>query len=163
MLKCAPVALHTGGPLDGILVSKVYDSLLRRAGASAHCRRSAGLRPAAASPHGAHSIPSNRHAFRRAAAHRAALQVSDATWKESVPGISTFITSIILSYPFGQRTYGYDAHQRQNTVTDARNGTTTSLYNNADQVYETISPSPCAPKSSPNVRAAPECCDRNPL
>jgi len=52
----------------------------------------------------------------------------DGLWKGSVPSISKFRSIMILSYPFGQRTYGYDAHGRQVTVTDARNGTTTSLY-----------------------------------
>gem|GEM_PF-881523 len=42
----------------------------------------------------------------------------------------------------GQMTYGYDAHGRQNTSTDVRNGTTTSYYNNADQVVAVLSPSP---------------------
>ena len=42
----------------------------------------------------------------------------------------------------GRTTYGYDAQGRQNTVTDARNGTTTSFYNAADQVVATLTPSP---------------------
>ncbi len=39
-------------------------------------------------------------------------------------------------------TFGYDAHGRQTTVTDARNGTTTYTYNNADQVASVTTPSP---------------------
>jgi len=42
----------------------------------------------------------------------------------------------------GQTIYGYDAHGRQSTVTDARNGTTTSYFNNADQLVATLTPSP---------------------
>ena len=40
----------------------------------------------------------------------------------------------------GQTTYGYDAHGRQATVTDARNGATTYTYNAADQVDSVVSP-----------------------
>ena len=39
-------------------------------------------------------------------------------------------------------TYGYDAQGRPNTTTDARNGTTTSFLNNADQVVAMLTPSP---------------------
>jgi len=39
-----------------------------------------------------------------------------------------------------QTTYGYDAHGRQSTVTDARNGTTAFAYNNADQVVSVTAP-----------------------
>ena len=35
--------------------------------------------------------------------------------------------------PLGWTTYGYDAHGRQILATDARNGTATNVYNNADQ------------------------------
>ena len=38
--------------------------------------------------------------------------------------------------------YGYDAHGRQNTMTDARNGTTTLGFNNADQVATNTTPAP---------------------
>jgi len=48
----------------------------------------------------------------------------------------------------GQTLYGYDAHGRQNTVTDARTGTTTNFYNNADQVSSTVSPVPAAGQSA---------------
>jgi len=41
-----------------------------------------------------------------------------------------------------QTTYGYDAQGRQNTVTDARNGTSTSFFNAADQIVATLTPSP---------------------
>jgi RHS repeat-associated protein len=39
-------------------------------------------------------------------------------------------------------TYAYDAHGRQATVTDARNGTTTYSYDNADRVVSTSTPAP---------------------
>ena len=39
-------------------------------------------------------------------------------------------------------TYTYDAHGRVATATDARNGTTTSYFNNVNLVTETITPSP---------------------
>jgi len=42
----------------------------------------------------------------------------------------------------GETTYGYDAQGRQNTLTDARNGTSTSFFNAADQVVATLTPSP---------------------
>ena len=42
----------------------------------------------------------------------------------------------------GQTGYGYDAHNRQNVVTDFRNGPVTNVFNNADQVVVTISPFP---------------------
>jgi RHS repeat-associated protein len=41
-----------------------------------------------------------------------------------------------------QTTYGYDAHGRQNTITDARNGTTTLTFNADDQVVTTTTPAP---------------------
>ena len=42
----------------------------------------------------------------------------------------------------GQTTYGYDAHGRQNTMTDARNGTTTYTFNNMDQIASVTTPVP---------------------
>ena len=42
----------------------------------------------------------------------------------------------------GQQTYGYDAHGRQNSVTDARNGTITSTFDNADRVVTVTTPLP---------------------
>jgi len=42
----------------------------------------------------------------------------------------------------GQTTYGYDPHGRQNAMTDARNGTTTVAFNNADQVASVTTPPP---------------------
>ncbi len=39
-------------------------------------------------------------------------------------------------------TYGYDAHGRQGTMTDARNGTTTCAFNAADQVTSMTTPAP---------------------
>jgi RHS repeat-associated protein len=41
-----------------------------------------------------------------------------------------------------QTSYGYDAHGRQNTVTDARNGTTTTTFNNADLTSTLTTPNP---------------------
>ena len=48
----------------------------------------------------------------------------------------------------GSTTYGYDAHGRQNTVTDARNGTTVYTYNDADLVTTVTTPSPGTPGGS---------------
>jgi RHS repeat-associated protein len=42
----------------------------------------------------------------------------------------------------GGSTQGYDAHQRPWLITDARNGTTTNYYNDADQVCGTATPAP---------------------
>ncbi len=39
-------------------------------------------------------------------------------------------------------TYGYDAHGRQTLVTDARTGTTTNVFANADQLTDVFTPSP---------------------
>jgi len=47
-----------------------------------------------------------------------------------------------LGYPF-ETDYGYDAHGRQYTITDANmHTTTTNLYNNADQIVSVTTPSP---------------------
>jgi len=51
-----------------------------------------------------------------------------------------FVGSIAI--PVSQTTYGYDVQGRQNTVTDARNGTTTTYFNGADQAVATLTPSP---------------------
>ena len=53
----------------------------------------------------------------------------------------------VTKYPstgsqIGQTTYGYDAQGRQNTITDARNGTTSYTYNNADVVASVTTPNP---------------------
>jgi RHS repeat-associated protein len=42
----------------------------------------------------------------------------------------------------GKTTYGYDAHGRLQTATDARTGTTTYAYDNADRKVSEITPSP---------------------
>jgi RHS repeat-associated protein len=42
----------------------------------------------------------------------------------------------------GRVAYGYDRHGRKNTETDARTGTTTSFFNDADQISGTFTPSP---------------------
>jgi RHS repeat-associated protein len=42
----------------------------------------------------------------------------------------------------GQTAYAYDAQGRRNIATDARNGATTTFYNNADQQVATVTPSP---------------------
>lgn len=47
-----------------------------------------------------------------------------------------------------QATYTYDAHGRQKTMTDARNGTTTYTYDNADRVASTTTPPPGAGQNS---------------
>ena len=44
--------------------------------------------------------------------------------------------------------FQYDAHGRRSTITDARNGTTTITYNNADQVESTTTPVPGAGESA---------------
>jgi hypothetical protein len=46
-----------------------------------------------------------------------------------------------------QTSYGYDAHWRRNAVTDARTGTTTSWFNNMDQVSGTATPPPASGQS----------------
>ena len=47
-----------------------------------------------------------------------------------------------LGNRINRSTYNYDAHGRQITVTDARNGTSTNFFNPADQVVATLTPSP---------------------
>ncbi len=47
--------------------------------------------------------------------------------------------------------YSYDPHGRQNTVTDARNGTTTFGYNNADLVSSVTTPNPGTLGGSPQT------------
>ena len=42
----------------------------------------------------------------------------------------------------GQTVYGYDYHGRQSQTTDARNGTTITLFNNADLVQSVTTPPP---------------------
>jgi len=44
--------------------------------------------------------------------------------------------------PVSTLAYSYDPHGRQSTVTDARNGTTTSTFNDADLVVSVTTPSP---------------------
>jgi RHS repeat-associated protein len=46
------------------------------------------------------------------------------------------------SSQLGKTTYGYDEHGRRNTSTDARTGTTTYTFNNADQIVSVTSPPP---------------------
>jgi RHS repeat-associated protein len=46
------------------------------------------------------------------------------------------------STPIGKSSFGYDAHGRQNTATDARTGTTTYTFNNADQIVSVTTPPP---------------------
>src|SRR6266568_1480231 len=48
----------------------------------------------------------------------------------------------------GQTIYGYDSHGRQYTATDARNGTTTSYFNKADQVSGIVTPVPASGQSA---------------
>jgi YD repeat-containing protein len=47
--------------------------------------------------------------------------------------------------------FGYDSHGRQNTTTDARNGTTTFSFNNADWVTSVTTPNPGAVGGSPQT------------
>jgi RHS repeat-associated protein len=47
-----------------------------------------------------------------------------------------------------QTTYGYDSHGRQNLIRDARNGTSTNYFNNADQVSGMATPVPGSGQSS---------------
>jgi len=49
--------------------------------------------------------------------------------------------------------YAYDPYGRQNQVTDARNSTSTVMYNNADLVVTNITPNPGTPGASPQVTA----------
>lgn len=46
------------------------------------------------------------------------------------------------SVQIAKTSYGYDAHGRQHQATDARNGTTTQVFNNADQVTSVTTPLP---------------------
>src|SRR6266567_3299580 len=48
----------------------------------------------------------------------------------------------------GQTIYGYDPHGRQNTAADARNGTATSYFNNADQINAIVTQIPASGQSS---------------
>ena len=48
----------------------------------------------------------------------------------------------VTGMPINQMNYGYDVHGRQSTMTDARNGTTTYYFNDADQVVSIATPSP---------------------
>jgi RHS repeat-associated protein len=50
--------------------------------------------------------------------------------------------------PIGQTIHGYDGHGRQNSSTDARNGTTTYYFNNADQISGMVTPVPGAGQSA---------------
>jgi len=44
--------------------------------------------------------------------------------------------------PVRTLTYGYDPHGRQNQITDGRDGTTTWVYDVADQVQSVTTPAP---------------------
>jgi RHS repeat-associated protein len=84
---------------------------------------------------------------------------------QNIPGISRVVTAIaadntcsISDYLYGQlasvtrynatgaqigaTSYAYDPHERQSTVTDARNGSTTYGYNNANEVNAVRTPAP---------------------
>ncbi|MBI2927419.1 MAG: RHS repeat-associated core domain-containing protein [Verrucomicrobia bacterium] len=56
--------------------------------------------------------------------------------------LSSVTRKISSGTQLNQATYAYDAHGRQSTVSDARNGTTTSTFNSADQVLTVTTPSP---------------------
>ena len=87
------------------------------------------------------------------------------THRHTVPGVSRTVTTTNLdnsytvnNYSYGRlvastrydsgnnqiggTTYGYDAQGRQNTLTDARNGTTTLGFNHADLVATNTTPNP---------------------
>ncbi len=55
--------------------------------------------------------------------------------------------------PMGQTRYGYDTHGRPNTITDARTGTTTAHYDNADNITNTVSPIPGPGQSAQTTTA----------
>jgi len=58
-------------------------------------------------------------------------------------GLLTSVTSFDANNTqIAKTSYGYDNHFRQNTVTDARTGTTTYSFNDADQVSSVTTPSP---------------------
>ena len=61
----------------------------------------------------------------------------------------------------GQTTYGYDPHGRQNTVTDARTGTTTYYFNQADQVNGIVTPTPGSGQSAEVTTNYYDTCLRN--
>ena len=87
------------------------------------------------------------------------------THSQTVPGISRTVTTTmpdgsyaVSGYSYsrlasstrynstgaqiGSTTYAYDSQGRQNTMTDARNGTTTLGFNNADLIETNITPNP---------------------
>lgn len=53
-----------------------------------------------------------------------------------------------LNNQLSASSYGYDAHGRQNVITDARNGSSTNWFNNADQISSTKTPVPGAGQSA---------------
>jgi len=53
----------------------------------------------------------------------------------------------------GSTSYGYDAHGRPSSVTDARNGLTTNTFNNADLVATVTTPNPGTLGSGPQTTA----------
>jgi RHS repeat-associated protein len=77
-------------------------------------------------------------------------RITTSTASDGSTSISTYQFGRLISVTsrdangaqLGQIVYGYDSHGRQNTLTDARNGTTISFFNNADQITATLSPSP---------------------
>src|SRR5205823_222239 len=58
------------------------------------------------------------------------------------PTSTTRYESDSLANQLSATTFGYDPHGRRNESSDARNGTTTFWFNNADQVSSTRTPSP---------------------
>lgn len=53
--------------------------------------------------------------------------------------------------PIGSTSYSYDPHGRQQAVTDARNGSTTYAYNDADLMESVSSPDPGTPGGAPQI------------
>ncbi|MBI3658172.1 MAG: hypothetical protein HY232_17350, partial [Acidobacteria bacterium] len=69
----------------------------------------------------------------------------DGTYTLSTLRYGRLISTAAINPSLGQlglANSGYDAHNRQNTSTDARNGTTTFTFNNADQIVSTTTPKP---------------------
>ena len=65
--------------------------------------------------------------------------------------VSTYQNGLLLSVvrksgstQLSSVTYGYDSHGRQNQMTDARAGTTSNYFNNADQISGVVTPQPAS-------------------
>src|SRR5207302_1332693 len=72
-----------------------------------------------------------------------------ATAPDGAQTVQTFQNGLLVSQvtSFGSTvlsslSFGYDSHARQNSITDARNGTTTLVFNKGDQGVTNASPAP---------------------